>query len=217
MGFTPGVLSEVGGYVLAGGRSSRMGRDKALVELAGKPLVEHAVEKLRRVCTDVRILSANAELEAYAPLVTDLHPGCGPLGGIEAALADSSHDWNLFLPVDVPFFPTTVLQSWARQRIAEESSGTRISIFTSHGMAHPALSLLHRDAEPFVAEAVRLRQLSVYFALERAGTELAKRLGNRFVQCFAHSDIPEAQQWFLNLNTPHDLALAEANAGALDT
>ena len=51
---------EVGGYVLAGGKSSRMGRDKALLELAGKPLVLHAVTKLRRVCADVHILSGNS-------------------------------------------------------------------------------------------------------------------------------------------------------------
>jgi len=62
---------EVGGYILAGGKSSRMGRDKALLELAGKPLVQHAVKKLRRVCMDVRILSNSGELGAYAPIVAD--------------------------------------------------------------------------------------------------------------------------------------------------
>ena len=79
-------MPPVGGYVLAGGRSSRMGRDKALLELAGKPLVLHAVTKLRRVCAEVSVLSDNPELARYAPLVRDLHAGCGPMGGIEAAL-----------------------------------------------------------------------------------------------------------------------------------
>src|SRR5271156_1644278 len=100
---------DVGGYVLAGGRSSRMGRDKALLELGGKPLALHAVTKLQRVCSDVHILSENRELSAYAPLVSDLHPGCGPIGGIEAAFAHSTHEWNLFLPVDMPFFPSALL------------------------------------------------------------------------------------------------------------
>jgi hypothetical protein len=57
----------VAGYVLAGGRSSRMGTDKALLELAGKPLIEHAVAKLRRICANVAILGSNpalAQLEA---------------------------------------------------------------------------------------------------------------------------------------------------------
>ena len=51
-----------------------MGRDKALLELGGKPLVLHAVKKLRRVCMDVRVLGSNPALEAYAPLVPDMHP-----------------------------------------------------------------------------------------------------------------------------------------------
>src|ERR1700730_11691463 len=104
--------SDIGGYVLAGGKSSRMGRDKALLELAGKPLVLHAVVKLRRVCRDVHILSNRPQLEAYAPLVRDLHEGCGPLGGIEAALEHSQHDWNLFMPVDMPFLPSSFLFGW---------------------------------------------------------------------------------------------------------
>ena len=97
------VPSDVGGYVLAGGKSSRMGRDKALLELAGKPLVLHAVVKLRRVCIDVSILGNDPALDAYAPLVRDVHADCGPMGAMEAALLHSRYDWNLFLPVDMPF------------------------------------------------------------------------------------------------------------------
>ena len=79
----------ISGYVLAGGRSSRMRTDKSLLLLAGKPLIQQAVTKLGRVCAEVHILSANPALAAYAPLIPDIHPGCGPIGGMEAALAHS--------------------------------------------------------------------------------------------------------------------------------
>ena len=72
----------IAAYVLAGGRSSRMGQDKALLPLAGKPLVEHMVAKLRRISDEVSILSNNPELARFAPLVPDLRESCGPLGGI---------------------------------------------------------------------------------------------------------------------------------------
>jgi len=52
----------ISGYVLAGGRTRRMGRDKALIPLAGNPLVEHAVTKLRRICAEVSISAANPSL-----------------------------------------------------------------------------------------------------------------------------------------------------------
>ena len=90
------------GFVLAGGRSTRMGTDKALLHYAGRPLIAHAVDLLRPRELNPTSWECDLILLLYAPVVEDLHPDCGPLGGIEAALASSSSDWNLFLPVDLP-------------------------------------------------------------------------------------------------------------------
>ncbi len=239
------VPSEISGFVLAGGRSTRMGRDKALIPLAGKPLIEHAVTKLRRICAEVSILSSNPALAAFAPLVPDIHPGCGPIAGMAAALAHSVFDWNLFLPVDVPFLPTAFLDHWVRTTLATEKRGARIAMFTIDALPQPALCLLHRDAQPFITQAVEWQELGLYAALEHAGRELAARQGVRLGRCFVNAQwsreqrftikpnrlgpqqqpwclVNETQQsaqplWFLNLNTPEDLSLAEANAAALDT
>ena len=85
------------GFVLAGGRSSRMGQDKALLQVAGRSLLEVALEKLR--CLDgpaPRIAAARSDLLSHAPVIPDLHPGCGPLSGIEAALAATTRPLNRF-------------------------------------------------------------------------------------------------------------------------
>ena len=137
-------LPPVGGYVLAGGKSSRMGRDKALLELAGKPLVLHAVTKLRRICSEVSILGSNSELEAYAPLVRDLHAGCGPMAGIEAALRSSKYDWNLILPVDVPFLPTFLLDDWLWSVLREPVRDTRLSMLAVDDV--PASGIAHHSS-----------------------------------------------------------------------
>ncbi|WP_213806155.1 molybdenum cofactor guanylyltransferase [Granulicella sp. dw_53] len=236
--------SDVGGYVLAGGKSSRMGQDKALLPLQGKPLVLHAVVKLRRVCMDVHILSSKAELDAYAPLVRDLHPGSGPLGGIEAALMHSQHDWNLFMPVDMPFLPSSFLDRWVRMAVVRERRGQRISMFTVFGVPQPTLCLLHKDVLPFVSAALKEGRLKLYSVLEEAGRELALR--QRVLLGIAFANMPwdenarvgeaiegdvkgeawwmltEAQRaaqalWFSNVNTPEEFAEAERFAGALDT
>lgn len=234
--------SDVGGYVLAGGKSSRMGRDKALLELAGKPLAWHAVTKLRRVCADVQLLSSEAELEVFAPLVRDMHEGCGPIGGLESALGHSWHEWNLFLPVDMPFLPSAFLDHWARMVLARESMGARIAMFTLGGLPQPLLCMLHRDATLFVHEAVQRGEYKVYPVLEAAGRELAARQGALLGMVFfnlpwdEHSEfaagpgeetepwwtVTEAQQgakhlWFANLNTPEEFAEAERHLNALDT
>jgi molybdopterin-guanine dinucleotide biosynthesis protein A len=236
------IPEEVGGYVLAGGRSVRMGRDKALIELAGKPLLRHAVKKLRRVCMDVRVLGDKAEFERFAPLVPDLHPGCGPIGGMEAALTHSIFDWNLFLPVDMPFLPSALLDHWVRRTLEDERRGARVAMFTVDGVPQPTLVLLHREVLPFLSQAIERARYKVYPVLTGAGEALAERqegnlLGmvlrnlswgqdstfsravNRYGGCQeAWLATTEAQQaakhlWFANLNTPE----AEQFAGALDT
>jgi molybdenum cofactor guanylyltransferase len=238
---------DVGGYVLAGGKSSRMGRDKARLELAGKPLVLHAVTKLQRFCDDVHILSANRELAVYAPLIKDLHPGCGPIGGIEAALKHSRHEWNLLMPVDMPFFPSSLLSAWVAPNVGlSEARGTRVALFTVSGTPQPLFSLLHRDVAQFVSEAVSRGEYKVFPVLEKAGRELAERqrlpLGHVFNNLdwgeessvsVAHRGRPESdleawetlteaqqrakQLWFANLNTPEEFAEAERHLDALDT
>jgi molybdenum cofactor guanylyltransferase len=209
--------SSISAYILAGGRSSRMGRDKALVELAGKPLIAHAVTKLRRITPAVHILSNNPALAPHARLVPDLHPDTGPIGGIEAALAHSTSHWNLILPVDVPFLPTSFLEPWVRQTLEDEPRGARIALFTVDGIPQPALLMIHRDAALYISQAVARGDFKLFPVLEAAGRDLAARHGltPQNVLCNAACEVQPL--WFANLNTPEDFAEAEANIAALDT
>ena len=237
------VPSNVGGYVLAGGKSSRMGRDKALLELAGKPLVLHAVVKLRRVCEDVHILSKRPELDAYAPLVMDLHEGCGPLGGMEAALAHSWHTWNLFMPVDMPFLPSAFLDWWVRTVVAREKMGARVALFTVDGLPQPTFCMLHKEVMPYVQHAMERGEFKVFPVLEEAGRELAERQGVILGRAFfnlpwggsaefgrgmdgvegeswwtpTEAQLAARHLWFANLNTPKEFAEAAQFVDALDT
>lgn len=221
----------VGGYVLAGGRSSRMGTDKALLQLAGKPLIQHAVTKLRRICAEVHILSSNSELATYGPLVPDIHSDSGPLGGIEAALAHSEYDWNLILPVDVPFLPAHVLRTWAIS-VLSPAGITRVAMFTQEGRPQPAVCLLHKNIAPSIASAVSIGEFALLPVLEASAEVLALQRGQKLDQFLSRTPIeviqlppyeanapqPESRHlWFANLNTPGDFAEAEANAAALDT
>jgi molybdopterin-guanine dinucleotide biosynthesis protein A len=227
--------SDVSGFVLAGGKSSRMGQDKALLELAGKPLVLLAVEKLQRVCAEVYVLGNRPELEVYAPLVRDLHEGCGPLGGIEAALLHSVKEWNLFMAVDMPFLPAGFLDGWVRRVIRQKSA--RVAMFTVEGRPQPALCLLHQEVAPYVRDAVEKGEFKLLQVLEAAAKELAVRQGMGLEVVFLNLPwgeegallgdegrgwAPTAVQrvarhlWFANLNTPEEFAAAEAFSGELE-
>jgi molybdopterin-guanine dinucleotide biosynthesis protein A len=190
-------LPEVGGYVLAGGKSSRMGTEKALIEMGGKPLVAHAVAKLRSICREVSILGSNPELARYAPLVPDLHPGCGPIGGIEAALEHSGFDWNLVVPVDVPFLPAAFLREWIQRVSAKDAF--RVAYFEAAGKAQPGVLLIHREAKPSITAAIDRGEYKLLSALSAAASGYS-----------VHVEEADAAQeyWFMNVNTPVDLEIA---------
>lgn len=219
-----------------------MGGDKALIELAGKPLIEHAVVKLKRVCNAVSISSGNPLLGAYGPLIADLHPGCGPIGGMEAALLGSPHEWNLFLPVDVPFLPTAYLYGWLRSMETSRLDGMRAMVFAVEGRPQPTVALMHRDIGPRLGEAIERGEYKLLPAIERAAREVAEQSGFPASSGFwkipywadfrsstkRPAEVPdwwcisEAQRgysahWFDNLNTPEEFAEAERHIEALDT
>ncbi len=104
--------------ILAGGESRRMGRDKAWVELDGQPLIKLALAKIRRLGVEEIFISGRPG-EDYSglkcPVLTDLEPGYGPLGGIERALCSCTTPLLLVLAVDLPHMTSGYLERLARQ------------------------------------------------------------------------------------------------------
>jgi molybdopterin-guanine dinucleotide biosynthesis protein A len=92
-----------------------MGRDKAFLELEGRTLLERALGLCRRVTAEVRIVGDARRLGSYGPVIEDLHPQSGPLGGIHAALVKSETRLNLILGVDMPFLDSGLLQFLVRE------------------------------------------------------------------------------------------------------
>jgi molybdopterin-guanine dinucleotide biosynthesis protein A len=219
---------QVTGYVLAGGRSSRMGQDKALLQLHGEPLIARAASKLHAVAERVGILGSLPEMAAHGELIRDLREGCGPLGGIEAGLLQMDTEWALILPVDMPFVPTRLLQWWV-DRMTGDMLG-RVSIFELDGSPQPALCLLHRDVAASIQRSLDRRELKLYPALEMAAVDSATAKddlsGQRLIQWDVSSPEIEGvvspaqwqkrQLWFANLNTPEEFTEADAHSDLLE-
>src|SRR5258706_4459591 len=101
---------DVTAFILAGGRSTRMGTDKAFVAYEGRTLLARALDLARSVTPNVRIVGSQEKFASFAPVVEDVFYDCGPLGGIHAALQTSETELNLMLAVDTPFVPSGFLQ-----------------------------------------------------------------------------------------------------------
>lgn len=108
----PDSPPRVSGIILAGGKSRRMGRDKALLEFDGAPLIARVIERVRAVCAEVIIVANDAD--AYArfglPIVADVYAGKGSLGGIYSGLLSARTDYALAVACDLPFLNDALLR-----------------------------------------------------------------------------------------------------------
>jgi molybdopterin-guanine dinucleotide biosynthesis protein A len=194
------VFVQAAGFVLAGGRSSRMRQDKALLTLGGEPLVKRGVRKLSKVCGEVAIAGGSEELTQFGRVIHDESAGCGPLGGIVAALDQSSFEWNLFLAVDAPFVPVPVL----RELFFMTAGFPGVCVMArTQGVMQPLCAVYSRNALAVLRQELAAGRWKVTRAIEAAGPVKVM-------------DFDDAS-WFANLNTPEEFAEAEKHLDALDT
>jgi molybdopterin-guanine dinucleotide biosynthesis protein A len=105
------------GIILAGGASRRMGgRNKAFLELDGRPLIEIVIERVQSVCAEVLIVAGNTSpyTGLGVPLVEDHFHGVGVLGGLHAGLEAASHELTLVVGCDMPFLNPNLLHAFAK-------------------------------------------------------------------------------------------------------
>jgi molybdopterin-guanine dinucleotide biosynthesis protein A len=193
-------LVDATGFLLCGGQSSRMGRNKALLLFDGEPLVLRGLRLLEQVCCDVAIAGATEDLGGFGRVIPDQTPGCGPLGGIVSALRQSTSEWNLFLAVDMPFVPAAALN-----RLLYMAGGLPSVCVMARvgGQVQPLCAVYSRKALPTLNDYLVSGKWKVSEAIAAAG--MYKMLDF------------EEERWFANLNTPEEFAEAERHLDALDT
>jgi molybdenum cofactor guanylyltransferase len=202
------VPGEVTGALLAGGRSLRMGRDKCLVAIGGKPMVTHIIARLRPQVHRI-VIVANDDPARFSgtclPVVADTVEGhAGPLAGLHAALewAVSETPEARFVatvPVDTPFFPADMV---VRLMAALRESDVGSAIAASGGMRHPVAGLWEVALIGAVEEALRsgLRAMTRFAEMQKSA-----------VVAFPDVAIGDSSiDPFFNVNTPAELAQAEA-------
>jgi len=201
------------GFVLAGGKSSRMGRDKALVEFRGQPLVAHALRILREAGLSTSIAGSQPGLEAYAPVVPDPNPGLGPLGGVCAALASIETQWAVFVSIDQPLLPPSLLRSLLHHA---ESSGKPVVLASLAGFAQTFPAVVDRALLPALQAELDFGRAGCFSAFKAASNRagypievLAAEVLSQNGQV-SHPDGVAPENWFLNINSADDLRIAEA-------
>ncbi len=180
------------GLILAGGQARRMGnQDKGLIELAGRPMIEHVIQALSPQ-VDRLLISANRNLPRYRqygyPVVRDPVPDFpGPLAGLAAGLATAEHDLVLTVPCDGPWLPPDLAS-----RLLERLLATGADLCVAHDgeRLQPVHGLFRRHLAADLAAYLAAGERKIRFWLDRHHWVSAD-----------FSDHPEA---FVNLNTPEE-------------
>jgi len=157
MNVTPERRPAIAGVVLTGGRSRRMrGMVKALVPLAGKPLIRHVIERVEPQ-VDTLMLGVETPAPEFTlfrlPQVADPQPGSrGPLGGLLSALRHvrQSHEWLLLAPCDAPFLPLDLADQLLKAARAGNAPGALVRLGSE---LQPTFSLWNRSLLPDVEKA----------------------------------------------------------------
>lgn len=196
------VRKSLTGFVLAGGASTRMGRDKTQISWGSGTLLTHAIERMRLISDDVRVVGRVEANNLPVPVLTDKLSDIGPLAGIHSALSHSRTDWNLILAVDLPLITPRMLVWLADLRLADESKTAIVPRVKSR--LQPLCAVYHRGSLSEIEHALMRHESSIHRLLEQLNTRIIEE-----EQLIANGFSPEM---FLNVNTPEDLEVARTLA-----
>lgn len=187
-------------FILAGGKSSRMGTDKAFLQLGGETLLAHALKLAGAVADDVRIVGDAAKFSAFGRVVEDVYRDQGPLGGIHAALSTSPTELNVMLAVDLPFVEANFLQ-YLLTRARE--SGAMVTLPRAAGGLQPLCAVYQRSFAAVAEDSLRSGRNkidSLFAKVETCVIDEEELVRGGF-----------SLEMFRNLNTPDDLEKARSS------
>jgi len=194
-GMAIAAADDVTAFILAGGKSTRMGTDKAFVEYDGRTLLARVLTLARSITADVRIVGSPEKFSPFAPVVEDIFRDCGPLAGIHAALQASSSELNLMLAVDTPFVSWAFLQYLITQ--ARGAPQAAVVVPRDDAARQPLCAIYRREFAGVAESALRAGRNRIDVLFETVPTRVIEP-----------QDLEAAgfsRAIFRNLNTPQEL------------
>ena len=201
-------MTDLDAYILIGGRSSRLGRDKAAAELGGRTLAERALETVSAALPVTRVTFVAANETQFAidaiiaggRFISDLLEGRGPLGGLHAALSDTQAEWIFVMACDYPF----ISAEFIRLLTEKDRSGFGAVVPTQFdGWMQPLTALYRTEtAGPVVQEIIDRPRVPPPLH------EIVKELEPLVVTPSDYRHLAGADKLFMNINTVDQLESA---------
>src|SRR5271156_1985129 len=194
---------QIAGFILAGGESTRMGRDKALVELGGEALIVRTARLVESVAGGATVIGDSA---AYRSLglrtIGDDWPGAGPLGGIATALRAASAPWSLVVACDLPY----LTKAWLEYAVARALASQADAVIPMNASGtEPLCAVYHQRAEPGIRRALTGGNKKVKDAIASLRVEI--------IEPAEWKAFDSEGYLFKNMNSPEDYEQARARLG----
>jgi molybdopterin-guanine dinucleotide biosynthesis protein A len=187
--------------ILAGGRATRLGgRDKSALVVGGRTILDRQIAMLSEVDGVDEILIVGSATHPPARTIGDIVPGCGPLGGIHAALTEARHDAVFVLACDTPY-PTGSLVRY----LFEVAGDTDVVVPRTESGYHPLCAVYARRCLDTVAERLAAGRFKV--------ADLFDEVRTRVVSAGELARFGDPRRLFANVNTPADYQGLEALHG----
>ena len=198
------MITDVTGILLAGGKSRRMGEDKRFLLVGSQQLYERSLAALRSLFLEVRIVIAQDSfpISSEVPVLRDLVPNCGTLGGIYTGLKQSRTEYIFTVACDMPFLNSEVI----RYLVSLKSQADAVIVRLSQGV-QPTHAVYSRQCLPIIEEMVHTGSLKVRDCIGHPSLKV------RVVEYEELRKIDPEGHSFLNVNTPADLAAARLLEG----
>lgn len=198
---------KIGCVILAGGKSSRMGTDKALLEYDGKQFIQQITEELSQF--EERIIARgtnrgfSAEIEAAWTVIPDLYPDHGPIGGLHAALTACESDALFVVTCDMPLFSRELAERLcAQMQVGEgletDKDGKHVDAYDviisvdHNGKVHPLCGVYRKSVLPVLEEQILSDRNRVMEALRNLRVN------------YIAIDSPDQERQLANINTPQE-------------
>ncbi|WP_423128218.1 molybdenum cofactor guanylyltransferase [Gaoshiqia sp. Z1-71] len=181
-------MNEITGIILAGGKSSRMGTDKALISFNGKKLIEYSISVMREICQHILISANNPGYRDFGyPVVFDHFVEIGPLAGLEAGLRHSKSRINLVVPCDTPFLSAYLF----KDILSHSPFHDAVVPVQKNGKIEPLTAYYSKKIQPALIRQINQGDYKMQNLLKLVNTKYIILNDNNLLN---------------NLNTPGDLA-----------
>ena len=180
------------GIILAGGKSSRMGRDKGLIDYQGKPLIQYSIDVLKNICKKIFISSSNEKYHFLGyNVIPDEIEGIGPIGGIYSCLKKSKTSLNVVLSCDTPFITEELIFY-----ILSFINGYDVIVPSgSGGVPEPLCGIYHKDIISRVEENINKGSYMMKELLEQVNCKIIS---------IPEKTLKRTPDIFKNINYPRD-------------